>query len=235
MVGRAEGKGTGAHRRRLTRDLVVRTAVEIADAGGLEALSMRALADRLGVVPMAIYKHVASKEELLDAMVDVVFSEVEVPGGVGWRRAMRERAISMRQALLRHPWAVGRMESATPGPANLRHHNDVLRCLREDAGFSFRMAVHAYSAMDSYIYGFALQEKTLPLESPEAAAEEAERRARETARVMVAETLAREFPYLVEVVAELGSGRYDYAAEFEWGLDLILDGIERRGKGDVGE
>jgi AcrR family transcriptional regulator len=233
--GKAVGMAqqTEAPRRvRLSRDRVLRAAVALADAAETEGLSMRKLAQELGVVPMALYKHVANKEELLDGMVDVVFGEVEFSGGAGWGAAMRERAISMRQALLRHPWAVGLMESRTPGPANLRHHNAVMACLRQEAGFSFRMAVHAYSAMDSYIYGFALQEKTLPFKTPEESAEEAERRLHAVADEYA--SFADAYPYLFEVVVELGKSGYDYDEEFEFALDLILDGIERLRRRELG-
>src|SRR5438105_2962057 len=215
----AQQAGTPARRTRLSKVQVVRAAVALADERGFESLSMRHLAQKLGVVPMALYKHVANKEELLDGMVDVVFGEVELASGASWRAGMRERAISMRQALLRHPWAVGLMETGTPGPANLRHHNAVMACLRQEAAFSFRMAVHAYSAMDSYIYGFALQEKTLPFKTPEESAEEAERRLRAVEAEYA--SFAEEYPYLVEVVAELGKSGYDYEEEFEYGLDLL--------------
>jgi tetracycline repressor-like protein len=132
---------------------------------------------------------------------------------------MRQRAISTRQVLSRHSWAIGLMESRTrPGPANLRHHNSVMACLRE-AGFSFRMAVHAYNALDSYTYGFALQEKTLPFETPEESADVAE--------AMLTPSLAGEYPYLVEVVLELGKSGFNYTEEFQFALDVILDGIER--------
>jgi AcrR family transcriptional regulator len=117
------GSRERGHRERLNRSKVVRAAIDLADQDGFEALTMRRLAERLSVVPMALYKHVADKDELLDAMVDLVFAEVQVPTAEGWRPPMRIRAVSMRQALLRHPWAVGRMESGTPGPANLSHHN----------------------------------------------------------------------------------------------------------------
>jgi AcrR family transcriptional regulator len=131
---------------------------------------MRRLAQALGVVPMALYKHVANKEELLKGMIDIVFSEIEAPSGAGdWKTAMRRRAMSTRDALRRHSWAVGLMETAVPGPANLRNHNAVMGCLRE-AGFSFQTAIHAYSVQDAYIYGFALQEKTLGFETPAAPA-----------------------------------------------------------------
>jgi len=196
---------------------VVRAAVELADLDGFDGLTMRKLADRLGVVPMAIYKHVADKDELLDAMIDLVFGEASVPAGAGWREAMRTRATSMREALRRHPWAVGRMESGTPGPENLRHHNAVMECLRREAGFPFRTAVHAYSLLDSYVFGFALQERTITGDVPD----ELERRAG-----AVADTSP--YPYLTEIAAEFARTGYDYAEEFEFGLDLILDGLDGR-------
>ena len=134
-----------ATRKPLSRARVLQAAVALADEAGLEAFSMRGLAQELGVVPMALYKHVANKEELLDGMVDIVFGEIELPSeDLDWRSAMRRRAISTREALKRHSWAIGMMESRHPGPANLRNHNAVMGCLRE-AGFSFEMAIHAYS------------------------------------------------------------------------------------------
>jgi AcrR family transcriptional regulator len=145
---------------------VLAAAVALADEAGLEAFSMRGLAQELGVVPMALYKHVANKDALLDGMVDIVFSEIELPPvDLDWRSAMRRRASSTREALKRHTWAIGMMESRHPGPANLRNHNAVMGCLRE-AGFSFELAIHAYSVQDAYIYGFALQERDLGFETP---------------------------------------------------------------------
>ena len=119
------------------------------------------------MVPMALYKHVENKEDLLDHMIDVVFGEVGfVSNGADWRRDLRKRAIAMREALLPHPWAIGLMESRTrPGPANLRHHDAVLGRLRE-AGFSIRTALRAYHAIDSYLYGSLLQQNSLPFETP---------------------------------------------------------------------
>ena len=135
---------------------------------------------------------------------------------------MRQRAISMRQALLRHRWAVGLMEARVrPGPTDLRHHNAVFACLRE-AGFSFQTAVHTYSALDSYIYGFALQEKTFPFTTPEESGE-----AVETMLALQPPSVAQEYPYLVEVALELGKSGYDYAVEFQVGLDLLLDSIDQ--------
>jgi AcrR family transcriptional regulator len=212
---------------RLSRDRILRAAIELADAEGIEGLSMRRLAEELDAAPMALYRHVASKDDLLDGMIDLVFAELDVPTGSGWRAAMRERAIGMRRALLRHPWAVGKMEGGTPGPASFRHHNATMGCLRAQAGLPFPMAVHAYSAMDSYIYGFALQETTLPFRDADEAVAEAERRQSAAESVMTPEAFAKEYPFLFEIAQQLAESRYDYDAEFAFGLDLVLDGIER--------
>jgi len=209
-----------ATRAPLSRTRVLQAAVALADEAGLEAFSMRGLAQQLGVVPMALYKHVANKDELLDGMVDVVFSEIELPSGdLDWRSAMRCRAVSTRDALKRHSWAIGMMESRHPGPANLRNHNAVMGCLRT-AGFAFAMAVHAYSVQDAYIYGFALQERDLAFETSESAGEAARRRA-ETIGAL------NDYPYLAEIAMKLPELGYDTAMEFAWGLDLILDGLDR--------
>jgi AcrR family transcriptional regulator len=200
---------------------VLRAAIAFADAKGIESLSMRKLGQELGVEAMSLYKHVANKEDMLDGMVDVVFSEIDLPSdGVNWKTVMRQRAISARAALVRHPWAIGLTESRMkPGPANLRHHDSVIGCLRE-AGFSIEMAIHAYSALDSYIYGFALQEKSLPFDTPH--------RAGEVAEDMLNQFPADQYPYLAETVVEhiMKSG-WEYADEFEFGLELILEGLER--------
>jgi AcrR family transcriptional regulator len=210
-----------ARRAPLSRDQVLRAAVALADEGGIGALSMRKLGQTLGVEAMSLYNHVASKGGLLDGMIDVVFSEIGLPSeDGGWKRAMRQRAISAREVLGRHPWAIGLMESRrTPGPATLRHHDAVLGCLRA-AGFSVEMTAHAYSLLDSYIYGFALQEASLPFGT----AEETAQVAQEIAGLMP----AGEYPHL----AEMATGHvlqpgYQYGDEFEIGLDLILDALER--------
>jgi AcrR family transcriptional regulator len=208
-------------RRRLTRERVLEAAIAHADAGGLEALTMRQLAEMLQVAPMALYRHVANKDDLIDAMVDVVFSEIGVPAGGGdWQAAMRRRSIAVRDALERHPWAVGLMESRrSPGPANLRHHDAVIGRLRA-AGFDVAMAAHAYSLLDSYVYGFALTKFSLPFETPETVGE--------TAEAMLQPYPVNEYPNLVEFVAEhIMKPGYDYGDEFEYGLDVILDGLER--------
>jgi AcrR family transcriptional regulator len=205
----------------LTRERVFQAAVVLADERGFESLTMRALGEELGVEAMSLYHYVANKDELLDGMVDVVFSEIELPTtDVDWKTAMRRRAISTRGALARHRWAVGLLQSSTsPGPANFRLVNAVLGCLRE-AGFSVENAVHAYSAQDAYIYGFALQEKTLPVDTPGQLAEAAESMRRQFS--------ADEYPHIAETITEhVTKSGYDFADEFEFGLDLILDGLER--------
>jgi AcrR family transcriptional regulator len=208
-------------RRRLSRERVLRAAIAHADAGGLEALTMRTLAEVLEVAPMALYRHVANKDDLIDGMVDAVFTEIGVPSGGGdWRTAMRRRAIAVNEALSRHPWAVGLMESRrTPGPANLRHHDAVIGRLRA-AGFDVAAVAHAYSLLDSYIYGFALTNTNLPFESSDAVGDVAE--------AMLQPYPVNEYPNLVEFLDEhVMKPGYDYGNEFEYGLDLILDGLER--------
>jgi AcrR family transcriptional regulator len=199
----------------------VEVAVELADARGIESLSMRTLAQRLGVEAMSLYHHVSGKDDILDGMVDVVFGEIDLPpAGIDWKTAMRVRARSARAALTRHRWAVSLMESRrSPGPTNLRHHNAVLACLRR-AGFSIEQTAHAYSLLDSYIYGFSHQEANLPFDTPEETTE--------VAGTIMSQAAAGEYPYLIELATEhvLKPG-YDYGNEFEFGLGLILDGLER--------
>jgi AcrR family transcriptional regulator len=218
----AERNDPGGERRLpLSRERILRAASDLADAGGLETLTMRRLGQALGVEAMSLYNHVANKDELLNGMVDLVFDEIGLPPrDVDWQSAMRQRAVAARAVLARHPWALGLMESRTnPGPATLRHHNAVLACLRE-AGFSVAMTAHAYSALDSYIYGFALQQTQLPFKTPEQVAE--------VASAFLQHFPADEYPYLAEMTIEhaLRPG-YDFAHEFAFGLDLILDGLER--------
>jgi AcrR family transcriptional regulator len=206
----------------LSRELVLETAVTLADRHGLESLSMRKLADELRVAAMSLYYHVPNKVELVDGMIDIVFSEIEPPSlDVDWKTAMRRRAVSTREALNRHRWAVGQMEGRTThGPANLRLHNDVLGCLRA-AGFSLEMTVHAYSVQDSYIYGFALQETDMSPETPDDFAAVAQQ------QMLDYEAVLADYPHLVEVVGGyVAKAGYDYATEFLFGLDLILDGLD---------
>jgi AcrR family transcriptional regulator len=210
-------------RPRLSRERVLQAALALAARDGIESLTMRKLADELGVGAMSLYYHVPNKEQLLDGMVDIVFSEIEPPStDVDWKTAMRNRALSTRDALRRHPWAIGLMEGRTNhGPANLRIHDAVLGCLRA-AGFSLEMTVHAYSVQDAYIYGFALQEQDMSSETADDFAAEAQRQMREY------EAMLADFPHLVEVVGGyVAESGYDYDTEFVFGLDLILDGLDR--------
>ncbi len=155
----------------LSRERVLDAAIRLADAGGLGALSMRKLGHELGVEAMAIYYHFANKERVLDGIVDLVFAEIELPvAGADWKTAMRRRAISVRDAMARHQWAIGMMESrVNPGPANLRHHEAVIGSLLA-GGFDMTMAAHAYAVLDAYIYGFALTHTNLPFETADEAA-----------------------------------------------------------------
>lgn len=217
---------TASPRVPLSRERVLRAALDLADEGGIESLTMRRLGQALQVEAMSLYNHIAGKDDILDGIVDLVFSEIEVPSDIGhWKTSMRRRALSAREALTRHPWATSLMQSRTkPGPATLRHHDAVIGSLRR-AGFPIHMAAHAFSVMDGYIYGFALQQVNLPSHTSEESAALAES--------ILRELPADKYPHLAEMIVEhaLKPG-YDYAEEFEFGLDLILDGLEGlRGEG----
>ncbi len=210
-------------RKRLSRAGVLDAAIALADERGIEEVTMRKLAKKLGVEAMSLYNHVANKNDLLDEMIDVVFSEIEPPAAGGdWKAELRNRAVSTREALLRHPWAVGEMEGrANHGPSNLKVHDAVLGCLRA-AGFSIEMTVRAMSVQDAYIYGFALQQTDMASQTPEDFAAEAQRQMADYADALA------DYPNLVEVVGGyVAKSGYDYEAEFLFGLDVILDGLER--------
>ncbi|MFG3439669.1 TetR/AcrR family transcriptional regulator [Nonomuraea sp. NPDC047897] len=210
-----------APRTSLSRERVLQAAARVADERGVASVTMRKVAEHLEVEAMSLYHHVANKDEILDGIVDLVFAEIELPpGGTDWKTAMRRRAASAREVLSRHPWALGLMESRrNPGPATLRHHDAVIGSLRA-AGFTIAMAAHAFSVLDSYVYGFVLQESNLPFGTPEELED-------------VVETMGRHmpagvYPHLAEMMADhaLQPG-YSYAEEFAFGLDLVLDGLER--------
>ncbi|KNE79010.1 MULTISPECIES: TetR/AcrR family transcriptional regulator [Streptomyces] len=212
-------EGGRGRRGTLSRERVIRTAMAVADEKGSAALTMRAVAGALGVEAMSLYHHVAGREDLLDGMVDAVFGEIELPErDTDWKSAMRRRAVSARAALRRHPWAVALMDSRTrPGPATLRHHDTVLGTLRA-GGFSVPMAAHAFSLIDSYLYGFVIQELSLPFSGPA--------ELDEVAGAILREMPAGAYPHLTELATEhaLKPG-YDYADEFTFGLALILDAL----------
>lgn len=203
----------------LSRDRVLGCAVDLADESGIAALTIRSLAQAMGTKPMSLYHYVANKDEILDGIVDLVFSEISLPSPEGdWREEMLGRGHAVRSALQRHPWAVGLLESRTsPGPATLRHHEATLATLRA-AGFSIQLTAHAYALLDSYIYGFALQEAALPFNGPDTAAE--------VTAPIVQLFSSGQYPHMVEIATEhvLKPG-YDFGDEFDFGLHLILGGL----------
>ncbi|GAA2129996.1 TetR/AcrR family transcriptional regulator C-terminal domain-containing protein [Nocardioides bigeumensis] len=206
----------------LTRDDIVTTAMGLADRHGLAKLSMRSLARELGVEAMSLYHHVAHKEALLDGMVDHVFSEFHAPRpGHAWADEMRRRAVTARESLLRHPWAIGLMDSRTsPGEATLRHHDAVIGCLRA-AGFSVELAAHAFALLDAHVYGHALQEVALPFEPGDDIAPIAE--------AMLASMPTDTLPHLAEMAREhIYRPGYTFGAEMTWGLELLLAGLADR-------
>jgi AcrR family transcriptional regulator len=211
----------GPGRPALSRERVLQGAVAVADARGIAALTIRSLAQHLGVKPMSLYYYVANKNEILDAIVDVVFGEIDLPTvGGDWRSEVHLRATSARHVLRRHSWAIGLLESrSSPGPATLRHHDAMIGTLR-GAGFSIEMTAHAYALIDSYVYGFALQEAALPFEGSDDVATVVE--------PMIEQFSTTEYPHLVELATEhvLRPG-YDFGDEFDFGLTLILDGLAR--------
>jgi AcrR family transcriptional regulator len=204
----------------LSAERVLAGSITLADRIGIEQFTIRKLATALDTKPMTIYHHLPNKDAILDGMVDIVFSEIALPPmDTDWKPALRLRSVSAREVLARHPWAGPMMNSRTsPGPSTLRHLDAVIGCFRR-GGFSVDMTAHGFALIDSYIYGFALQEASLPATGGEDMAELAE---------SIIEPLpVAEFPHLMELTTEhvLQPG-YDFGAEFEFGLDLILDGIE---------
>lgn len=208
-------------RPRLTRESVLAAALAIADASGVQALSMRGLARSLGVEAMSLYHHVANKDALLDGIVDVVFTEIYRPDPARpWRSELEQRSLSARQALLRHRWAIGLMDSRrSPGAANLAHHDAVIACLRNN-GFDWPTTATAYALLDAHLYGFLHQELALPFDDQESLSE--------VAGAITAPLDEQEFPHLQAFAAEhaLQPG-YSFGGEFSIGLDLVLDALER--------
>ena len=211
-------------RQPLTRERVLQGAVDLADEIGVEALTIRKLADALGVGPMTIYHHVPGKEQIIDGMVDIVFAEIaRPPEDKDWKPAIRERYISAREVLNRHWWASPLMETRTsPGPASIDHHDAVLGCFRR-GGLTLEMTAHAYAVLDSFLYGFAMQESALPFHG-----DEPEVPLDQLAAGMLEAFPEDAYPHFVEFTVDhaLQPG-YDFGDSFEFGLDLILDGLER--------
>ncbi len=203
----------------LTRERVLGAALRMADRDGLEALSMRNLARALKVEAMSLYNHVEGKEDILDGLVELVAGEIELPKlGGDWREAMRRRALSAHAALLRHPWAtmlfVSRMNI---GPSMLRYVDASIGCLRE-AGFSYPMADHAWTALDAFTYGFTIQQRNFPLDPSEYAS---------SAAAFLPLIPVERFPHLNGMSQEVIAGRHDGLHQLEFGLELLLDGLER--------
>ncbi|MET3768618.1 AcrR family transcriptional regulator [Marisediminicola sp. UYEF4] len=205
----------------LSRERIIGAAAEVADRAGVAAVSMRSVAKVLGVEAMSLYHHVPSKEALLDDLADWVFERIELPEvGDTWREALTGRARSARSVLTAHPWALGMMESRpNPGPALLKHHDRLLGVLMM-SGFSAALATHAFSAIDAYVYGFALTESSLPFQPGDGA---------EAAFAATVAPAAELYPHLARSLAELlGDGGYAFADEFDYGLELLLESLERR-------
>ena len=220
MVGRV-GESP-QERAPLSRERVLEGAMAIADAGGIGSLTIRSLAQGLGVKPMSVYHYVANKDEIIDGIVDLVYAEMDLPSAAGdWRTEIHRRSASARQVLGRHPWAIQLLQSRTaPGPATLRHLDAVIGCLR-GAGFSVEMTAHALALIDSYVFGFALSEAALPIHGPESVPE-------------VAESIMQRFsggayPHLLAFATEhVMKPGYDFGEEFEFGLGLVLDALADR-------
>jgi len=204
----------------LSTQRIIDAASRVADASGLVGVSMRSVGRELEVEAMSLYHHVASKDALLDGLADWVFDRIMTPSpDHGWRSEMQARAHSAREVLSAHPWGLGLIESRrSPGPAALRHHDAVLGCLRAGS-FPVALAAHAFSVLDAYVFGFVLTEVNLPFEPGEAADE----------FVAGLELVAAEHPHLAEMITEQVTGKaYSYGDEFDYGLELVLDGLETR-------
>ncbi len=215
-------------RTRLTRERVLRAAMTLADADGIDRLSMRRLGRELGVEAMSLYNHVANKDDLLDGIVDFVLGEIYLPTpGEDWEEAMRKRAASARTVFSRHPWAIGLLEArhADSSPMRLGYYDSVLGTLRE-AGFGPRPAMRAFSIIDSFLYGFILQEQSLAFDSPESLDEVGADLLRQ---------MAEQYPHLTEATRHAMESGYDFETEFEFGLDLIIEALERKLRSDAGE
>ncbi len=205
----------------LSRERVLQAAMNLADERGIESLSMRELGRRLGVEAMSLYNHVANKDDLLDGMVDLVVSEIDLPSDtVDWKEAMRVRAISAQSVFSRHPWASGLIDSReSSGPARLRYFDWVVGTLRR-AGFTIEMAARAFSVLDSYIYGFGRQQLNMSAGG--------DTKPEEIGEAFLRAIPADEYPYLREMVVEYAMNSvHDESADFEFGLNLILDGLQR--------
>lgn len=213
-----KAKSSGKRKAALTKGRVLKTAIKFADKHGIESLSMRKLGQLLGVEAMSLYNHVSNKDDILDGIVDIVASEIEVPRiGGDWKNAMRSRAVSAHEVLMRHPWATMLIVSrANVGPAMLRYVDSTIGCL-VTAGFSYVNADHAWNAIDSYVYGFTLQKLNFPFKPNEYA---------KVAKQFLPMIPAEQYPHLNGLSQEVIAGRHDGLHDLQFGLDLILNGLE---------
>lgn len=194
--------------------------MDLADARGIAPVSIRKIGAAMGCAPMSIYYYFPNKDALLDAMVDRVFAQIDLPqSDTPWPHALRQRSVSMRMALLRHPWAIGLLDSRRqPGPATLRHHEAVLECLRSQ-GFSLANTAHAFALLDAYIYGFALQAASLPFNGPD--------ELKDVADTIFTPESVTQVPRMTEFARDYALlPGYDFEDEFERGLDVVISGIE---------
>lgn len=224
-TGKAPAKATA--KKNLNREKILNSALTLADEQGIEQLSMRKIAQALGVEAMSLYNHVGNKEELIDGILDRVIAEFELPAiDLDWQAAMKSRAVSAHCVLLQHPWAALLMLSRiNTGQSILRWTNATIGCLRE-AGFSYEMADHAANAIDNHIYGFTLYKVNEPVSPAEYA---------DAARHYLPQISADTYPYLHAIATQIASGRHTGINKFEFGLDLILDGLERLRLGNCQE
>lgn len=218
---RATAKAKAGDKRKaaLSKERVLKTAIKFADEHGIELLSMRKLGQLLGVEAMSLYNHVANKDAILDGIVDTVVAEIDAPTvGGDWRNAMHRRAISAHEVLVRHPWATQLIVSrANVGVSMLRYVDATIGCLVE-AGFTYSMADHAWNAIDSYVYGFTLQKLNFPFKPREYA---------KVAKAFLPMIPADQYPYLNGMSQQVIAGNHDGRHELQFGLDLILDGLEK--------
>ncbi len=221
MAKKSDRRGSNRQSRPpLNRAQVLAAAIRIADEHGVGAVTMRAVASELGVEAMSLYNHVANKDDILDGMLDLVIEEIELPADVtGWREAMRQRALAAHEVFGRHPWVPVLLDSrGSPGPAGLRYFEWVLGTLMQ-AGFSIDDAQRVFSVLDSYIYGFGIQEFNFSALS--------ELSAEERAAAILGYVPPDEYPHLHRMASRAAEVGYDAEADFAFGLEVILDGLER--------
>ncbi len=220
MPARSHARRGPARREPITRNRILDAAIELADREGIEAITMRRLGQHLGVEAMSLYKHIRDKDEVLAGIADRVAGEFALPSqGADWRAAIRDSSIAAHAVLLRHSWAGPLMESMLdPGPARLAYLDAVVGVLR-GAGFSLPDVAHAFGTLDSHLYGFTMQVVSWPFDAEDMAA---------VAEAMAAELDGERYPHIIAMASMAATRRGGIPIDFTFGLDLILDGLERR-------